>query len=59
MVEKFNQFFASVFIVENVGNAPLPPTISGRDSEELNQIEVTEDEVLDLLVKLKTFVSRS
>lgn len=41
-------FFATVFTVENVGHAPMSqPLLSGREFEELNQIEMMGNEVLD------------
>lgn len=47
-----NDFFASLFTVESMGHIPMPqPLISGGESKELSQIEVTRHEVPG---KLKT-----
>ncbi|XP_061469435.1 uncharacterized protein LOC133378834 isoform X1 [Rhineura floridana] len=53
--EKLNEFFASVFTVEDIGQIPEPElTFAGRDSEELRQIVVTREEVLGLIDNIKT-----
>lgn len=59
MEEKLNYGFASVFTVKSVGHIAIPASLfSRRESEELSQMEVTRDEILNLLGKLQTDVSR-
>ncbi|CAM4553636.1 unnamed protein product [Lepidochelys olivacea] len=53
IAEKLNEFFASVFTTEDVREIPKPePSFVGDKSEELSQIEVSLEEVLELIEKL-------
>uniref|UniRef100_A0A452IGB1 Reverse transcriptase domain-containing protein n=1 Tax=Gopherus agassizii TaxID=38772 RepID=A0A452IGB1_9SAUR len=53
IAEKLNGFFASVFTAEDVREIPKPePAFVGDKSEELSQIEVSLEEVLELIDKL-------
>ncbi|KAM7181807.1 uncharacterized protein RBU57_000458 [Macrochelys suwanniensis] len=53
IAEKLNEFFASVFTAEDVGEIPQPElTFVGNKSEELSQIEVSVEEILELIDKL-------
>ncbi|CAM4524930.1 unnamed protein product [Lepidochelys kempii] len=55
IAEKLNEFFASVFMAEDVREIPKPePSFVGDKSEELSQIEVTLEEVLELIEKLNS-----
>lgn len=50
--EKFN--FAAVFTIESMEHVPISSQIfSGRESRELCEIQVTIDEVLNLLREIK------
>ncbi|KAG6933041.1 hypothetical protein G0U57_020115, partial [Chelydra serpentina] len=53
IAEKLNEFFALVFIAEDIREIPKPePSFVGDKSEELSQIEVSLEEVLKLIDKL-------
>uniref|UniRef100_A0A8C3F3S5 Reverse transcriptase domain-containing protein n=1 Tax=Chrysemys picta bellii TaxID=8478 RepID=A0A8C3F3S5_CHRPI len=55
IAEKLNGFFASVFTAEDVREIPKPePAFVGDKSEELSQIEVSLEEVLELIDKLNS-----
>ncbi|CAM4408569.1 unnamed protein product, partial [Caretta caretta] len=55
IAEKLNEFFASVFTAEDVREIPKPePSFVGDKSEELSQIEVSLEEVLELIEKLNS-----
>ncbi|CAM5145241.1 unnamed protein product [Eretmochelys imbricata] len=52
VTEKLNSFFASAFTAEDVREIPKPePSFVGDKYEELSQIEVTLEEVLELIEK--------
>uniref|UniRef100_K7F001 Endonuclease/exonuclease/phosphatase domain-containing protein n=1 Tax=Pelodiscus sinensis TaxID=13735 RepID=K7F001_PELSI len=53
IAEKLNDFFASVFTAEDVGEIPeSAPSFVGDESEELSRIEVSLEEVLEQIEKL-------
>uniref|UniRef100_K7EWP2 Endonuclease/exonuclease/phosphatase domain-containing protein n=1 Tax=Pelodiscus sinensis TaxID=13735 RepID=K7EWP2_PELSI len=53
IAEKLNDFFASVFTAEDVGEIPeSAPSFVGDESEELSWIEVSLEEVLEQIEKL-------
>ncbi|CAM4388385.1 unnamed protein product [Lepidochelys kempii] len=55
IAEKLNEFFASVLTAEDVREIPKPePYFVGDKSEELSQIEVSLEEVLELIEKLNS-----
>ncbi|XP_053142135.1 uncharacterized protein LOC128340687 [Hemicordylus capensis] len=55
VAEKLNEFFASIFTAEDTEHIPVPePGFLGMEAKELSQIEVTRDDVLNSLKKLKT-----
>ncbi|CAM5114322.1 unnamed protein product [Eretmochelys imbricata] len=55
IAEKLNEFFASVFTAEDVREIPKPePSFVGDKSEELSQIEVSLEEILELIEKLNS-----
>ncbi|CAM4676294.1 unnamed protein product [Lepidochelys kempii] len=58
IAEKLNEFFASVFKAEDVREIPKPePSFVGDKSEELSQIEVSLEEVLELIEKFNSNMS--
>uniref|UniRef100_A0A8C3FHN3 Reverse transcriptase domain-containing protein n=1 Tax=Chrysemys picta bellii TaxID=8478 RepID=A0A8C3FHN3_CHRPI len=58
IAEKRNEFFASVFTAEDVREIPKPePAFVGDKSEELSRIEVSLQEVLELIDKLHSNTS--
>ncbi|CAM4661225.1 unnamed protein product [Lepidochelys kempii] len=55
ITEKLNEFFTSVFTAEDVRQIPKPePSFAGDKSEELSQIEVSLEEVLELIEKFNS-----
>ncbi|CAM5086896.1 unnamed protein product [Natator depressus] len=53
IAEKLNEFFASIFTAKDVREIPKPElSFVGEKSEELSQIEVSLEEVLELIEKL-------
>ncbi|CAM5084504.1 unnamed protein product, partial [Eretmochelys imbricata] len=55
IAEKLNEFFTSVFTAEDVREIPKPePSFVGDKSEELSQIEVSLEEILELIEKFNT-----
>ncbi|CAM4678027.1 unnamed protein product [Lepidochelys kempii] len=55
ITEKLNEFFTSVFTAEDVREIPkLEPFFVGDKSEELSHIEVSLEEVLELIKKLNS-----
>lgn len=53
IVEKLNEFFASVFIAEDLKQISIFELTSGKESEGLSQIEVTRDEYCISIIKNK------
>lgn len=54
-MKKLNEFFPSVFTVEDVGQIPVAElTFSEREFEELCQTVMTRDAILGLIDKVKT-----
>lgn len=59
LAEKLNEFFATMFTVESMRRVPRAESLfSRREYEEWSHAVVTRDDILDLLWKIKTNVSR-